>query len=118
MVCVKRIEGVQLENVGDGEAVWIAGEKLDGVSGIHFAFLGDGEIKSRAAAIQEALDHQGISELDAQLVARHARLRDTQLRGSHAKAVSNMHSAFVQSFGGEIFSDATPRKILSPYLLP
>src|SRR5262249_17672670 len=81
---VRRVGGVQCDDVRDGETAPVPGDEVDRVTRTRVALSLDGEIEPAPPALQEALHDVGPSEADAELVARHARLRDYQLDGSDA----------------------------------
>ena len=70
---------VEARDIGDSDALFCAAAQLDRVAGLHHAFFRHHQIKAGATASKKALDHVGPPELDAELVARHARLADDHL---------------------------------------
>src|SRR4029434_9278995 len=84
---IPRISGVQRDYIRDREARLVALDTLDGISCAHLAFLNNSEIEPAAMALQETLDHGGVSESDRQLVAGDAWLCHDELRGADTVAV-------------------------------
>src|SRR2546430_13338907 len=99
---------VQARNLRDGDAIGVAGDYLDPIAGADLAFAEDREIESGSTAAQEVFYHILRLKLHTELITGQARLRDRQLRRSHAKAIADVNVFFPKAFGSEIFAEHSP----------
>ena len=95
----------QLEHGFNRHAILVRVDVLDRVAGADDAFLDDGEIDAGPAGPEELLDHRGIAEPDAQLVAGQPGLGDDQPRGADAEFVADVNKVLDEPLGAEVLAE-------------
>ena len=107
-VGVRCIRIHEAHDVGDRNAAVLlrAGrlEPFDGVARRNRSFLFNREVEATAAAGLETLDDLRPAKADAELEARHARLRDPKLRGADAEPAADGSGVFQQALNREILA--------------
>src|SRR4051812_23927963 len=105
------VMGIKSCDVGDGDVVLVAADKLELVTDSDCALAQDREIKARTTARQKSLENICAPELDAELVTGHTRLCDHHLRLAHTKAVADVEARFIQALGREILAEHAEGKL-------
>jgi hypothetical protein len=83
------VSRVQTGNIRDRDAVLVAGNQLNLITGLYLAFTLDREVKPGSPAHEKSPDDIAAAKLDAQLITGHTRLSDLHLCGTQAKAVAD-----------------------------
>jgi hypothetical protein len=84
---ILRINGVEIDDIGDGQASLRLRDQIDEIAGSHFTFKEYGEVEAGTTAAQKALQDVWPTESDAELEAGHPRLRDGKLRRPYSETV-------------------------------
>jgi len=85
---------IQSRDIRHRDVVRIAVDPLDRIARTNLALLHNREIPTVPLAVQEASDHILTAKLEAQLIARQARLRRLQQRGPNAEPIADVHGIF------------------------
>src|SRR5690349_21209689 len=87
----------QAERIRNRESARVLLDDRNRISRADLARRFDAEVEPAAIDRRKAIDHVGPTEPDAQLEARHARLRDDELRGADAESVADADDRFDQT---------------------
>ena len=82
--------GEEAGDFGDRDGVGVTSKQTEFVARSDFAFVRDREVKARARAREEALDHVVRPKAHAELVTGQARLGYDHFGGADGKAISQM----------------------------
>src|SRR3989442_622551 len=110
-VLVRRTGDKQVDHIRHGDAVLVSSNQLNRIAGRHFSLLRDRHVEAGLAAAQKALHHVRAAKPDAELEARHARLRNYELSRTSPQAVSDVNRFLDYTFGREILSEHPPGKV-------
>ena len=108
----------QVEHFGDGNAIFVLGERFDGFAGMDEAFFLDGEVDAGLAGFEKGFDHACILESKAELVAGETGLGDDEACGADTELVADVDEILGHSFGREVFAERTWGKAATELGLP
>ena len=84
---------------------------FDRITGPDFPLAKNRQIETGALAVEKALHHLGAAKFDAELEARHSRLRHGELRRADPEPISDLHSPFEEPLGAEVLAEGSPGKV-------
>src|SRR5438132_441361 len=117
-VLVRRICHEQVGDIRHRDPVRVPSDELKRVTGGDVSVLKDRKIEAGPTTALEALDHIRSAKANAELKARHSRLRDDEFGRTRAEAITNVYVAFQQAFGGEVLAEHAPREFCARQLFP
>jgi hypothetical protein len=85
---------VDLDNIGNGDVIFISTHEFDHISRTNFTFLHHRKVDATQAAAQKPLHHIVSPKLEVELKAGKSGLRHHDFGSANAKAIANIHSRF------------------------
>lgn len=95
---------VQAGDFRDRDGTRVSRKRFYRIPCADISLLCDGDVKTRAGAVEEAFHHIVGLKADTQFVTGEARLRDDHFRRADAELVAEMDRVLQQALRGEIFS--------------